>query len=134
MVTSKAFKAIVLILVIIVAAFFVYAIATYPRTVINFQVSFTVGADVQQREFDMPFLHDWIQVEVVVSSGTSLWSAKILSQGEVVWEHAAHQTGQTSYKSEWIKLPSGHYNFTFATFGIGSLEAEVKVTSKGDFW
>jgi len=133
-VTSKALKATVLIAVIIVAAFVAYALITYPRTLINFTVSFTVGADVQQKEFDMPFLQDWVQVEVSVSSGTSLWTARILSQGEVVWEHAAHQTGQTSYESEWIKLPGGHYNFTFATVGIGSLEAEIKVTSKGGFW
>lgn len=134
MVMSKGLKAVVLILVIIVAVFSIYAAITYPRTVISLQISFTVGADVQRKEFDMLFLHDWVQVEVIVTSGTSLWNAKILSQGEVIWEHAAHQAGQTSYKSEWINLPSGKYNFTFATVGIGSLEAEIRVTSKGGFW
>jgi hypothetical protein len=116
------------------ATFSIYAALTYPRKLIGLTVSFTVGADVQNKEVDMPPLHGCVQVEVDVSSGTSLWIARILNGSDVVWEHAAHQSGQTSYTSEWITLPGGHYNFTFATIGIGSLQAEITVTSKGSFW
>jgi hypothetical protein len=73
-------------------------------------------------------------VEVTVNSGTLLWTAQILSQSETLWTHATHQVGKTTYKSDWIKLSSGHYNFTFVTVGLGSLEADIKVTSKGGFW
>ena len=132
--TSKVLMVSVLIAVVVVAGLGVYAALTYPRIVVSFPVSFTVGADVENREFDMPLLHGWVQVEVAVISGTALWSAKIVCQDGVVWSHAAHQAGQTVYRSGWIELPSGHYNFTLATAGLGSLEAEIKVTSKGGFW
>jgi hypothetical protein len=132
--TSKALMVAALIVVIVVASVGIYAALTYPRAVVSFPVSFTIGAAVENREFDVPILHSWVQVEVVVSSGTSLWTAKILSQDNILWSHSAHQGGQTTYKSEWIELSSGHYNFTFATAGLGSLEAEIKVVSKGGFW
>lgn len=132
--TSKILRAVVLIVVFVVVALGIYAILTYPKTVVSFPVSFTVGADVEHREFDIPLSHGWVQVEVVVSSGTTLWNAKILSEDDVLWEHSAHQGGQTAYKSEWMELPNGSYNFTFATAGFGSLEAQIMVTSKGGFW
>lgn len=132
--TSKTLRAAVLTVVVVVVALGIYAIFTYPKTVVSFPVSFTIGADVERREFDMPLLHGWVQVEVVVGSGTTLWNAKILSDNDVFWEHSAHQGGQTTYKSGWVELPSGTYNFTFATAGLGSLEAQIKVASKGGFW
>jgi hypothetical protein len=121
---------IALIAVVLVA----YFALTYPRVLVDFQVSFTVGADVRRVEFEVPFLHDYVRVEVYVQSGNALWNAKILSGDEVLWNHAASQGGQTTYTSEWIKLSGGRYNFTFTTAGLGSLEAEVKLTSKGGFW
>ena len=45
-----------------------------------------------------------------------------------------HKGGKTTYISEWIQIHSGHYNFTFATAGLGTLSAEIRVTSKGGFW
>lgn len=132
--SSKTFKAVVLITVLMVVSVVMYAVLTYPRTVVSFSVAFTIGANVESREFEMPFLHRWVEVEVTVTSGTALWTAKITSQNETFWSHATHQGGQTTYRSGWIELPSGKYNFTFATAGLGSLEAEIKVTTKGGFW
>lgn len=120
-----------MVVVVLVVAYFV---VTYPRVLVDFTVSFTIGADVKRVEFEVPFLHDYLKVEVYVSSGNVLWTAKLLSGDATLWSHTASQSGQTTYGSEWIKLSSGRYNFTFATAGLGSLEAHVKLTSKGGFW
>lgn len=130
--SSKVVCGIALALVTVV--FVAYLALTYPRVLVSFTVSFTIGADSRRVEFEVPFLHEYVKVEVHVSSGNALWTAKILSGDTAVWSHAASQGGQTTYASEWIKLSSGRYNFTFATAGLGSLEAEVKLSSKGGFW
>ena len=130
----RRFRAVVLIAVLVVTALVVYAAVTYPKTVVSFPVSFTIGADVEHREFEMSPLHGRAQVEVIVSSGTALWTATIKHQDETIWNHHASQGDQTTYKSGWMELSSGHYNFTFTTAGLGSLQAEVKVTTKGGFW
>ena len=122
------------IVVIIVAGFALYAGLTYPRTTLTIPVSFSVGAEDKTVAFDQPFLDDKAQVQVTIENGAALWQAKITSQDQVVWEHTAGQGGQTSYDSGWIQLSSGSYNFTFTTVGIGSLDAVVTVTSKGGFW
>ena len=122
------------IVIIIVAAFAVYAGVTYPRTIVNIPVSFTLGVDSKTAAFDQPFLDDKVQVQVGVQNGAALWRAQILSGDQVIWEHSAAQGEQQSYNSGWIQLPSGSYNFTFGTIGIGSLEATATVTSKGGFW
>lgn len=132
MASSKMVLGIIAALVVVV--FVAYLAFTYPRVLVSFTVSFTIGADVKRVEFEVPFLHDYVRVEVYVQSGNALWNAKILSDDEVLWNHAASQGGQTTYTSEWIKLSGGRYNFTFTTAGLGSLEAEVKLTSKGGFW
>lgn len=111
-----------------------FLLLTFPKSAVSFTVSFTIGADVERREFSVPVLHSSAQVEVIVNSGNLLWTARIQQQEDVLWSHTAHQGGQTTYQSEWISLPSGNYNFTFATAGIGSLDAEIKVTSKGGIW
>ena len=131
---SMTTKALLLVTIIVGAFFVVYMAITYPRVIVSFHVSFTVGADVKRVEFEVPFLHSWIKVEVFVNSGTALWTAKILSNDTALWSHTASQSGQTTYSSEWIKISSGYYNFTITTVGIGSLEAEVRITSKGGFW
>jgi len=132
--TSNTFMVVILIVVLVLVALGVYAAITYPKTVVSFPVSFTIGADMEHREFEVPLSHGQVQIEVTVSSGTALWTATITQKDETIWSHTAHQGDQTTYKSGWIELPSGHYNFTFATAGLGSLEAEIKVTSKGGFW
>jgi hypothetical protein len=124
----------VLVVMIIVVLFVAYLAVTYPRVIVDFSVSFTVGADVRRVEFEVPYLHGYVKVEVYVRSGNVLWTAKILSDDNALWSHTATQSGQTTYNSEWIKIPSGRYNFTFTTAGIGSLEAEIKLISKGGFW
>src|SRR5450759_1121421 len=122
------------IVIIIVAAFAVYAGVTYPRTIVNIPVSFTLGVDSKTAAFDQPVLDDKVQVQVGVQNGAALWRAQILSGDQVIWEHSAAQGEQQSYSSGWIQLASWSYNFTFATIGIGSLEATATVTSKGGFW
>ena len=131
---SMTIKALLLVTIIVGAFFVAYMAITYPRVIVSFPVSFTIGADVKRVEFEVPFLHSWIKVEVFVSSGTALWTAKILSNDTALWSHTASQSEQTTYSSEWIKISSGYYNFTITTVGIGSLEAEVRITSKGGFW
>jgi hypothetical protein len=134
MAAKRAFIAIIGIVVLVVAAFAVYAGITYPRILISIPVSFSLGADSKITELDQPFLSDKVQVHVAIENGAALWRAQILSDAEIVWEHSAAQSEQQSYDSDWIQLPSGNYNFTFGTIGIGSLEATVTVTSKGSFW
>ena len=112
----------------------VFAALTYPRNVLGFPVSFMVGAQTERKEFNVPVLHSLVQVQVVVSSGTALWAAKILSQDSELWSHRTAQGGQTTYNSGWMQIASGNYNFTFATVGFGTLDAEITVSSKGGFW
>ncbi len=119
---SKSILAIVSIVIIVVAAFAIYAGVTYPRTTANTQVSFTVGADKKTIAFQQPFLDDKAQIQVTIHTGAALWRAQILNGDQVIWEHSAAQGEQQSYNSGWISLPSGNYNFTFGTIGwvIGS--------------
>jgi hypothetical protein len=112
-----------------------YSALTFPRNLAELEVSFSIGAEEEQKEFELPILHDKTQVEVVISSGSALWGASIADvNGTKIWEHAKAQGDQTVYTSDWITLPSGSYNFTFGTIGLGGLQANVKVTSKGGFW
>ena len=134
MAKSKSVIALATIVIIIVAAFAVYAGVTYPRTTVNNPVSFTIGVDSKTTTFDQPVLDDKTQIQVAIQNGAALWRAQILSGDQVIWEHSAAQGEQESYNSVWIQLPSGSYNFTFGTLGIGSLDATVTVTSKGGFW
>ena len=128
-------KVVVAVFVVIIALFGVYAALCFPRTAIDFSVSFALGADQEERVFDIPLLHDNIQIQVIVDSGSSLWQARITDlDGNEVWEHMKAQGEQTSYTSGWIALQSGQYNFTFGTVGIGDLQANVKITTKGEFW
>ena len=131
---SKTLRIILLFLITVAASFSVYAAATYPRTVVSFQVSFTIGADLRRETFEVPAMNDKGQVVIRIESGTSLWYAEITYGNEKVWRHSSTQKGQTTYKSEWIRLPSGTYNFTFGTVGFGSLQGEVEVIVKGGFW
>jgi hypothetical protein len=129
---SLPIKALVITLVAVLIAVAIYAALTFPRTVTDFQVSFI---DREQREFELPWLHDKVQVAVSVTSGSSLWRASITSAiGEEVWSHGTPQGEQQTYTSEWIALPAGAYNITFSTIGLVSLEAEIRVTSKGGIW
>ena len=59
---------------------------------------------------------------------------QILREDEVVWSYSTHQSGQTVYKSEWIELSRGSYKFTYATAGLGSFDAKIRVVTKGGFW
>ena len=131
---KSAIIAISAIVIIIVASFSIYAGSTYPRTIVTVPVSFTIGADKTTTTFSQPFLTDKVQVEVSVQSGASLWKAQILNGDQIIWEHSAGQSEQTSYKSDWVALPSGSYNFTFAAIGVGSLNAKATLTCKGGFW
>jgi hypothetical protein len=128
-------KFIVTVFLIIIAIVGIYAVLVLPRAATDFSVSFTVGADREEREFEVPLLHDKAQIQVIVDSGSALWRARILdSEQNEVWEHTKAQSEKTSYISDWIDLPSGRYNLVFGTIGIGDLQANVKVTTKGAFW
>ena len=132
--TSKTLKIVALVFVILFLSVGVYAALTSPRTIVSFSVSFTIGADVERKEFDLPILHSLVQLEVAINTGSALWTSSILNNNGTLWTHNAAQGGQTTYISEWIQIPSGHYNFTFTTAGLGTLAAEIRVTSKGGFW
>jgi uncharacterized membrane protein len=128
------FVASIVVIVIILVAFFAYVGWTYTRTVATISFSFAAGVDSRTQAFEQPFLDDKAEVQVSVQSGAALWRARILSGDQVVWEHTAVQGEQQSYSSGWIQLPSKGYNFTFGTIGGGSLEASANVNSKGGFW
>jgi len=121
----------ILIIIIAIAA---HAAITYPRTTASISVSFTIGADSKTVTFNQPFLDDKAQIQVSVQNGAALWRAQILSGDQVIWEHSAAQGEQQSYSSSWIQLPSGNYNLSFGTIGLGSLDASAEVTSKGGLW
>lgn len=74
----------------------IYAALTYPRTIVSFPVSFTIGADVQRKEFDVPVLHSWVQLEVAINTGSALWTASILNHNGTLWTHNAAQ-GRQNY-------------------------------------
>jgi hypothetical protein len=131
---SRGLKIAVWIVILIIAAVGVFAVWTYPRTVLSFPVSFTIGLQTERKEFNVPALHSLVQIQVVVSSGTALWEAKILREDTELWGHRAAQGEQTTYSSGWMQMASGNYNFTFATVGFGTLDAEIAVSSKGGFW
>lgn len=133
MAISKIAAEILLIIVFAAAALSAYFALAYPRTIVSFPVSFTVGADLEEREFTVPLFHDSAQVTVTVTSGSMVWTARIQSHGDVIWEDGKLLADQTTYHSDWIRLPSGTYNFTFATAG-GSVAAQVQVVCKGGFW
>ena len=130
---SRAAKASIAVVVIVFVVSALYAGLTYPRTIVTVPVSFTVGADVTNTQFDQPALNNRVQVQVSVESGLALWQARILDGDQVMWEYATGQSGQQSYDSGWIYLPSGNYNFTFGAIG-GALDAMVIVSTKGGFW
>lgn len=127
-------KVIAALFIVAVAGVTIYAALTYPKAILTIPVSFTAGVDLANEEFDQPAFSDRVQVRVSVSSGSALWRARILNGTQAIWEHSASQGEQTSYTSGWIELSSGHYDFTFGTLGLGSLNAEVTVTTKGGFW
>jgi SH3-like domain-containing protein len=130
--TSTLIKILVIVAVAVLLVAAVYAALTFPRAVVDFQVS---SIDREQREFEVPLLHDKAQVAVGVADGSSLWRASITNaNGEEVWSHSALQGEQTTYTSEWIVLPNAAYNITFSSIGAFSLEANIRVTSKGGIW
>ena len=131
---SRGLKIAALIVILIIAAVGVFAVWTYPRTVLSLPVSFTIGLETERREFSVPALHSLVQIQVIVNSGAALWEAKILSQDTELWSHRATQGEQTTYSSGWMQIASGNYNFTFATIGFGAFDAEITVSSKGGFW
>lgn len=131
---SRRFTVTAIVIIVIVGVFSIYAALTFPRMLFTDTTSFDLGADAKVIEFEQPILNDKVQVLTSVESGAALWRAQILEGDTVVWKHAAAQGGQTTYESDWMRLPSGTYNFTFGTIGVGSLEAVVTISTKGGFW
>lgn len=121
------------IAVVAAAVLAICSTLTYPKTVVSFPVSFTIGANLEDREFGMSPLYGW-EVEVIVKSGTASWTATIKHQDETIWDHHTSQGGQTICNIGWPKLSSGQYNFTFATAGFGELQADINIAAKGGFW
>ncbi len=133
MVSTKKIIAVIIIAVVAIAGF--YGAFTFPKTAIDFNVIFTVGADRKLGEFDVPLLHDKVQVIVNIENGSALWNARITnSNGTEIWSHGAAQGGQITYQSGWLSVPTGRNNFTFGTIGLGEMEANIRVDSKGGFW
>ena len=126
----KASKLAIMMIAIVVVAVAAYAAVTFPRTVANPTVSLTAGINSKTVEFDVPLLHEKAQIEVTVQSGLgAVWSATISSGNNILWNNQ----GSGNYLSDWIKLPTGHYVFTFITLG-GALEAQVNIKTKGGIW
>jgi hypothetical protein len=134
-INSRALKIVALVVIAVVVVAVVYGALTFPRTIVNFPVAFSAGADRVQQQFEIPLLQDKAQVEVSITSGSSLWRATITdANGVELWNHSTAQGEETTYYSAWITLPIGSYNFTFTIPRPESLNAEVRITSKGGFW
>lgn len=126
-----------IITTIIIISIFIIAFAwwTYPRTVLSFPVSFTVGASTQEKAFEVPALDDSVQVQVKINNGASLWQASIVGNNSTtIWSHQKAQSDHTVYSSEYFSLGSGNYTFVFTTIGAGSLDAQIELEAKGGFW
>ena len=123
-----------ILLAVVILAAAGYGALTYPKTVADINVQFSIGAESKTVEFDLPPLHDEYNVEVSVTSGNALWNARLIQGNATVWSHAASQGVQTAYQSGWLSAKPGHYKFTFSTIGFGSLVGEVKVSTRGGFW
>jgi len=128
--TSKMIMSAVLIVVILIVS---YSFFTYPRIVLEFPIKVS-GAVKTEREFDIPWGHQYLQVEIVIRESRTLWSAKITFGNETVWDGsgATQQTGQTTYTSNWVTATLDNYKFTIGTLGL--FEGDVKITTKGGFW
>jgi hypothetical protein len=124
----------VVVLIAIIATVATFLALTQPRTVLSFQVTFSVNGDAANESFEVPAFTDKIQVWVNVSRGDALWSAKILKGETEVFSHQAVQGEQTPYNGGWMTLPQGTYKFNFTTIGLDMLSATIKVTAKGGFW
>ena len=132
---SRVLTVTTVMIIAIIVLVSIYGALTYPRTVVDFPMSFTVGAASQQKQFSVPLYNSKVQVQVSISSGGALWSASITNnKGATVWNHREAQGEQTTYQSPWINLHTGNYNFTFGTVGAGTLNAQITVTAKGGFW
>jgi len=132
---STGTKTIAAVLIVTLTTVALFSVLTFPRTTVNLQVSFALGVDNEVKEFDLPFLQDKVLVEVAITTGSALWRASIADvNNSEVWSYCKAQGDSTVYQSEWVALQSGHYSFTFGTIGIGNLDANVKVSSKGGFW
>jgi len=127
-------KIAIAVVAVLLAIVSILGAITFPREVLSFPISFTIGADVKRELMEVPFMNNQVMVKVMIDSGSALWNARILNGEETVWSHSASQGGQTTYNSGWLQISSGLYNFSFATAGAGSLSAEITVTSKGGFW
>ena len=81
-------KFIATVFVIIVIIFGIYVVLVFPRVATDFSVSFTVGADREEKGFEVPLWHDKVQIQVIVDSGSALWRARIMDSDEnEVWEY-----------------------------------------------
>lgn len=133
--SSNRTKTLATITILTIAAFALVSVITFPRIAVDLQVSFAVGLDNEVKQFDIPILQDKAIMEVAITTGSALWRASITDvNGTEVWSHTKAQGDSTTYQSEWVPLQSGHYNLTFGTIGVGNLNANIKVTSKGGFW
>ncbi|HKZ88512.1 MAG TPA: hypothetical protein VJ066_05075 [Candidatus Bathyarchaeia archaeon] len=132
---SRTLKIAAIILVAVIVISVAYAAITFPHTIVNFPVAFSVGPDQAKTEFEVPALNDKVQVHVTLS-GNSTWlrAAVETAYGVTLWEYKPSQANQTIYHSAWTTIPSGRYNFTFSSIGRESLNAEISITSKGGFW
>jgi hypothetical protein len=92
---STSTVALMAIVVIVVAAFLVYAGVTYPRTTASISESFGIGVDSKTIPFDQQLLDNKVQVQITVQNGAALWRAQILDGNQVIWEHSAAQRRTT---------------------------------------
>ncbi len=125
---------VVLVVGILIVAFGLYTFMTYPSAAISFPVSFAIGADTKHEALEMSVLQSHVRVDVVVTTGSTWWTAKILQNNIEIWSHSMTQNDQTVFQSDWIELPAGSYNFTYTAASLAALDLIVTVTTKGGFW
>jgi hypothetical protein len=119
---------------VLIASLGLYTLFTYPSTAISIPMSFTLGADTKQETFEISVLQSQARIDVVVTTGSTWWTAKILQGDAELWSHSMTQNDQTAFQSDWIILSSGSYNFTYTAASLTALALEVTVTTKGGSW
>ncbi len=128
--TSKVIISTVLAVVVLIVS---YSLFTYPRVVLRFPMKLS-GAAKTEKEIELPSGHQYLQVEIIIREGRTLWLAKITFEDEIVWDGsgATLKKGQTTYTSNWVTAAPGRYILSITT--LGSFDGEVLISSKGGFW
>jgi hypothetical protein len=80
------------------------------------------------KEFAGALILIGVGILLLLQGSNMLFEMNPLTVSPRAWlEPHCLQSSQTTFISDWIRLSSGRYNFTFATAGLGSLEVKLSL-------